>query len=149
MRMLSPPSMTGCCLGEVDDPRGYLFDSRDTKRATAIAATAEDYDVHFTQVKSKRVWARWVDRQESWELEGGRRWLDYWLDEHGDWTGPLIWRPDEDLIVLPFARNPEGIPQVPDEPPEDWQPDEYDTAWTICSSGDGRAVKCYLCEVEN
>lgn len=154
----SIPDFSECAYGnDWDNPSGSLYDSRTWKRGSAIANWAAEQGVAFTEVECRVVYARWITREEVWsDHGGGERWLDGWMDEHGDWvrvvagreSGPIRWQldpefADQNAVTL----DDKGEPQMPTEPPEDWETDgEIDPAWEITDKD--RGVKCYLCEVE-
>lgn len=155
----SIPNFDGCVYGtDWEEPSGELYDSRSTKRGNAIAYTASERGVAFTDVKCRVIYARWITREEVWSEHGGNeRWLDDWMDEHGSWVRPIIggrmpahWQlgpehADQNDVTF----DDQGEPQMPDEPPEDWEPDfERHPAWEPCDKSRHDGVKCYLCEVE-
>lgn len=151
----SIPDFSGCLYGSVDDPTGQIYDSRSTKRGSAIADYAAEYGHGFTEVKCRVIYARWIPRDEVWTEHGAdERWLDNWMEDHGSWTHPTIggrmaarWQlapefADQCAVTL----DDKGEPQMPPEPPEDWEPGEDDSAWERADKSCPDAVKVYLCE---
>lgn len=149
------PDFSDCLWGSWDDPLGSIYDSRSYKRGTAIAAYAAEHGHAFTDVKCRTIYARWIPRDEIWSDFGGdERWLDYWMEEHGSWKHPTIggrmpgrWQLDPefaDQCAVTF--DDAGEPQMPTEPPEDWEPDpESDPAWMPCDKSAADGVKVYRC----
>lgn len=114
---------------------GSVRDASKTTRGQAAAFFAQETTGHLPDV---RVWKRYVERftrQDVWEGPGKDRWVDH----------------RERELVAAGKHVPslgELHARAPAEPPEDWQPDEYDAVWRFVHRSYPGAIAVWVCGVK-
>lgn len=114
---------------------GSVRDATTTTRGQAAAFFARETTGRLIDV---RVWKRYVDRftrQDVWDGPGKDRWVDRRERDMRD-AGEHVPALGE-LFKL-----------APDEPPADWQPDEYDAVWRFVPRDYPGAVAVWVCGVK-
>lgn len=122
------PDFTDCVIGwDWEEPTHILYDARHWKRASAIRTCADTHGIDFKEATCTTTYARWLTRQEIWEDGAG----ELWWDNQGEMVNGS-WVPADDE-------------PMPDEPPEDWEPDpERDGIFTLCDKDAPGAVKVWM-----
>lgn len=119
----SIPDFTGCYVGWDDDEQARIYDCRTWPNGNrARRDYALESGERIGDYSLRVIWARWLTRQEKWENYG----CECWEPDDWDETGPE--------------------PEPPDEPPEDWEPNEEGPSWTTCKRTDPRAARCWRVE---
>lgn len=140
-------SLDNCVYGHVDEAReGSVREAAHTSRAAAQREFASELGVDFGQVSCRTTYGRFLTRQDAWDDYGSDRWVERRLEE-------LELEPRRDAATdVWFYEDPRGrrVPESdlepPAEPPADWEPDDDDPVWTVCSKDAHGAIKIYVLE---
>lgn len=123
-----------CCWaasGWEDAGEGTVRDARKVTRGQAAAFFAREVG----DIRDVRVWKRYIrpfTREEIWLGPGRDRWTDR----------------EKDRLIregLPRESLAEIYARAPVAPPEDWQPDEYDSTWCFVDRSHPDAIPAWIC----
>jgi hypothetical protein len=122
-----------------DAAEGSVRDARTCTRGQAAAAFSRETTGYLPEV---RVWKRYVrplTRQDVWDGPGKDRWVD--RREAGLISKrALAGKPDDPIPSLGELHN-----EAPDEPPTDWDPDDYDPVWEFVHRSHPDAIPVWIC----
>lgn len=127
---------------------GSVADARKITRSQAAAYFASETGERFTDI---RVWKRHMlllTRQDVWDYSGQGRYADRLMERDGvetKWQEHRQGRPDEWIYVNADTGEEVAEPVVPDEPPPDWEPSEYEPSWTFCDKSREHAIPVWIC----
>lgn len=117
-------------------------------RAAIQRQAASEMGVDFGYVRVLARWGRIYTRQEVWDSDGGESWLDHWLSDNGVGYYFLerMYYYDAEYELPAAQRRDPKVPEIPKQPPSDWEPDEGAPCWTLCRREDAGATAIYVVE---
>lgn len=136
-------------------------------RVKAQRNFANEMGVEFNQVRTRVAYVWIYSRQDAWEQSGWEHVYDDFIGEIADGDDPHIrlefdpdWKPADDdgtwrwgrhyYVWISDGTNAEQdlLDAMPDTPPDDWEPEDYDPGWQYVDKSHPKAVKIYESELK-
>lgn len=123
---------------------GSVQDARDRTRGQAAANFSREVGEAIVNLSTWKRWIKLFTYQDIWDGPGRDRWFDDWMEREG-----IDMRYLEDTHEWIYINADTGerveAPEIPDSPPEGWEPAEYDPAWEFVKKDTEGAIPVWIC----